>query len=115
MKNGHTKAVIGAVIVLLGLIASAAAVVLPEWNEYNNVVEAMRATVADPSLKEDSSVAQVRAAYASRVSGSDITKVSPQDLEITKENGRLVISAVYRTKLPMLGEMSWPATSRDSN
>lgn len=114
MKNGpNTTVIVGASIFLLGLIASVAAMVFPEWEEYNKVVEAIDATVADPSLK-DASVAQVREAYARRASSSSFTSVSPQDLDITKVGGQLVISAAYSKKLPIWGDVTWPVTSKAS-
>ena len=92
----------GAILALLALLAMK---VLPDWIEYGKVVKAVKATAGDSSLK-DASVPQVRAAYARRADIDEIKNVSPQDLDITKEGGELVISFAYMRKIPLFGNMS---------
>ena len=91
--------------VIFAVAALLAMKVLPDWIEYGKVVKAIKGTAADTSLKE-ASVAQVRAAYARRADIDEIRTVSPQDLDITKEAGDLVISVTYTRKIALFGNAS---------
>ena len=79
--------------------------VLPDWIEYGKLVKVLKATAADTSLK-DASVAQVRAAYARRAEIDEIKSVTPQDLDITKEGGELVVAVSYAKKVPLFSNVS---------
>jgi hypothetical protein len=91
--------------VVLGLVALVGMRVAPPWMEYGKVVKAVKATASDSSLKE-ASVAQVRTSFQKRAEIDDIKSVSPDDLEITKENGLLVISFSYQQKVPLFSNVS---------
>ena len=88
-----------AVFALLGMKA------VPPWIEYANVLKAIRATAADGSLKE-ASVAQVRTSYGKRAEIDNVQSVRPEDLDITKEGGELVISFAYTSKVPLFKNTS---------
>jgi len=94
---------IGAVI--FALLALLAMKVLPEYIEYGKVVKAVKATAGDAGLKE-ASVAQVRASFQKRAEIDDIKSVTPDDVEITKEGGELVISFAYTRKVPLFANVS---------
>lgn len=87
------------VVALLGMKA------IPPWIEYGNAVKAIKGTATDASLK-DSSVAQVRTAFGKRADMDDVKSVKPEDLEITKEGGELVISFKYEKKVPLFYNVS---------
>lgn len=92
----------GAVLALLALLAMKA---LPPWIEYGNALKAIKGTAADASLK-DASVAQVRIAFSKRADMDDVKSVRPDDLDITKEGGELVISFAYTAKVPLFKNTS---------
>ena len=92
----------GAVLAMVSLLAMKA---LPPWMEYGNALKAIKGTAADSSLKE-STVKQVRAAYSRRADMDDVKSVGPEDLEISKEGGELVISFAYIKKVPLFGNVS---------
>ncbi len=92
----------GAVLALAALLAMKA---VPPWIEYGNAVKAIKGTAADNSLK-DASVKQVRAAFGRRADMDDVKSVTPDDLDITKEGGELVISFAYTSKVPLVGNAS---------
>lgn len=98
----NTMMIGSAVLAVLALLAMK---VLPEWIEYGKVVKAVKATAMDTSLKE-SSVLQVRAAFAKRADIDEIKSISDKDLEITKEGGELVIAFAYSKKVPLFGNTS---------
>lgn len=90
---------------LIGVLALFAMKVLPEWIEYGKVVKAIKATAIDPTLK-DATVAQVRASFARRADIDELRGVSPDDLDISKEGGELIISVSYVRKIPLFGNAS---------
>lgn len=92
----------GVVFALLALLAMK---VLPDWIEYGKVVKAVKATAIDTSLK-DASVPQVRAAFARRAEIDEIKSITPQDIDITKEGGELVIAFEYTKKVPLFANVS---------
>jgi hypothetical protein len=92
----------GAIIAMIALLGMKA---LPPWIEYSNLVKAVKGTAADSSLKE-ASVAQVRAAFGRRADMDDVKSITPQDLDITKEGGELVISFAYTKKVPLFSNVS---------
>lgn len=98
-----TGLLIGAAI--LFVVAILGMKVAPEWIEYGKVVKAVKATAGDSGLKE-ASVAQVRTAFQKRAEIDEIKSITPQDLEITKEGGELVISFAYTKKIPLSGNAS---------
>lgn len=91
--------------VIFALVALLAMKVLPEWIEYGKIAKVVKATAADPVLK-DASVAQVREAYSKRADIDVIKSVTAQDLEISKEGNDLVISFAYSKKVPLFGNAS---------
>lgn len=91
--------VVVALVALLGMRAA------PAWMEYGKIVKAVKATAGETSLK-DASVAQVRTAYSKRAEIDDIKSMPPEDLEITKENGQLVIRFSYISKVPLFSNVS---------
>ena len=88
-----------AVFALLGMKA------VPPWIEYANVLKAVKATAGDASLKE-ASVAAVRTAYGKRAEIDNVQSVRPDDLDVTKEGGELVISFAYTSKVPLFKNTS---------
>ena len=90
---------------VLGVLALLAMKVAPEWMEYGRVGKAVKNTAQDGSLK-DATVAQVRASFLKRAEIDDIKSISPEDLDITKEGGELVISFAYTKKVPLFKNVS---------
>lgn len=94
---------IGSVIfVLLALLAMK---VLPEWMEYGKILKVVKATAGDSSVKE-ATIPDVRAAYDKRADIDLIKSVTGQDLDITKDDGGLVISFAYTKKVPLFYNVS---------
>ncbi|MCM2308072.1 MAG: DUF4845 domain-containing protein [Sulfuritalea sp.] len=91
--------------VALGMVALLAMKALPPWIEYGNALKAIKGTATDGSLK-DATVAQVRAAYGRRADMDDVKSIPPEDLDITKEGGELVITFAYSKKVPLFGNAS---------
>jgi hypothetical protein len=89
------------VLVILGVVAALGLKLIPIYIEYAKVKSAVEAIGADRS--KNGSVTEIRKAFDSRANIDDITSIKPQDLEITKEGGDVVISFAYRKEVPLAG------------
>ncbi len=90
---------------LLFMLAILGMKVAPDYIEYYTTLQNVRATAQDPGLK-DAGVAQIRGAYLKRlqISGGGIVK--PEDLDISKEGGDVVISFSYSKKIPLFSNIN---------
>ena len=88
-----------AALVVLGLK------LIPVVNEYFGIKRALAAVVS-ASNPQSATVSELRNAFSKRVTVDDITSVTPADIDITKENGRIVMSVDYARKVPLYGKAS---------
>ena len=88
-----------AALVVLGLK------LIPVVNEYYGIKRALVAVVGT-SNPQSATVSELRNAFSKRVTVDDITSVTAADIDITKENGRIVMSVDYARKVPLYGKVS---------
>ena len=86
-------------LVLLGLK------LVPVLTEYHGIKRSI-AAVAGEADPQNASVPQLRNAFSKRATVDDITSISPADLDITKEDGRIVMSIEYSRKVKLFGNVS---------
>jgi hypothetical protein len=88
-----------AAVILLGLK------LIPVVSEYFGIKRAINAVVssADPQV---ATVPQLRSAFSKRAMVDDISSISASDLDITKENGQIVISVDYSRKVPLFSNVN---------
>jgi|WetSurSiteA1Bulk_404760.scaffolds.fasta_scaffold53011_2 hypothetical protein len=80
--------------------------VIPSVIEYYQVLKAVKAVAQDSGVKAGT-IMDVRVAYTKRLQIGDFTKVLPDDLEITKdEGGGLLIAFSYQDKIPLFANVS---------
>jgi len=91
-------AVVLAVAALLGMK------VTPEVIEYYQIVKAVKKVAQDPS--SSSSVTEARAAFDRQAAIDNISAISGQDLDVTKEGDRVVIAFDYERRVPLFGNVS---------
>lgn len=95
-------------MLFVGMLVVFAAVVVmkivPAYIEYISVRKVLVAMAADPNLK-DAKPAQVRESYIRRAGIDNITAVRPEDLDISREDGKLVLGAKYRVEKPLFGNV----------
>ena len=106
-KNKKGVSLLGLILVSLLIIMAAllAMKVAPEIIGYYTIQENVKATAADPELN-GASVPQIRAAYQKRMNVADIKAIGAEDLDITKEDGKIVISFEYSKKIPLFKNVS---------
>lgn len=92
-------------IVIAGVIAFFGFKIGPSYYEYYNVVKVFKAMAADPGVAGGSKK-DIEAAFAGRAQISGITSITPADLEVKKEDGKVVISAAYSARVPIAGNLS---------
>jgi Tfp pilus assembly major pilin PilA len=99
------------VLVFLMVIGLLALKVIPPYLEFNNIKKAVQASASG------SNPAEIRKAFDARGAIDDFTSVKASDLEITKEGGRVVVSASWRKEVPLFWNLGlyWDfvASSKD--
>lgn len=92
----------GAVLVALLLVGLK---LIPVISEFMGVKRSMAAVVAGAN-PQTATVSELRNAFSKRAMVDDVTTVSASDLDITKEDGRIVISIEYSRKVKLFGNVS---------
>lgn len=91
-----TGLIIGLVIFIV--IALFAMKLAPSYIEFRAAKKAIDAIAQE---KQGGTPADIRRAFDARAAVDDINTVKPNDLEITKEGGQIVISFAYRKEVPL--------------
>jgi hypothetical protein len=78
---------------------------LPAFIEYFEIRNALSAIARDLEMK-DASPQAVRTAFEKRAQIDDIRVIGGRDIEISKENGQLVLSTTYSKRVPLAGNTS---------
>ena len=85
---------VGGVLVFGGIVG---AQVAPTYAEYRTIGKAVN------KVKEASSPAEARTNFDKAAQIDDIKSINGKDLEITKDNNKLVISFVYNKEIHLAG------------
>ncbi len=88
----------------IALVALIGMKVVPSVMEYQTILKAIK-TIASGSSNQ-STVADIRKSYAGYASVNNISSVQPNDLEITKEGGVVVLSFSYEKRIPLFANVS---------
>ncbi|MBI4195943.1 MAG: DUF4845 domain-containing protein [Betaproteobacteria bacterium] len=78
----------------------------PAYVEYYAIEKQLTIIANDPEILRTPTRGAVETAYARRTSIEDIRAVGPSDLLIEKDGDKLVISADYSVRVPLVGNMS---------
>lgn len=94
------------IVILFVAVAVFAMKLIPAFMESGKINNAFEAMVRDPAM-QNASVAEIRNSFYKRaISMDDVKSVSQDDIEISRENGVLVLSASYSKKIPLAGNVS---------
>ena len=109
-KNGGDQAGVSLsglliVCVILGLCAVVGMKVGPPYMEFLQIKKAVTAIVESGEVRTGT-VTDVRRAFDKRAQVDDITSITSQDLEITKDGGDIVINFAYPKKVPLFSNVS---------
>ena len=95
-----TGLIIGAVILIVGALAGMK--VVPAYMEFSTAKTMIRTIATE---KRGGSVAEIRKAWSTKTMIDNIASVGPDDLEVTKEGGEIVISFAYRKEVPLFANL----------
>lgn len=90
--------------VILSVVALLGMKVIPEVIEYFQIVKAIKSVSKDPGAKH--SVADARKSFDRYATIDNVSAITAQDLDISKDSGELVISFAYEKRIPLFGNVS---------
>jgi len=90
------------ILVLVGISLMS---LIPAYIQNQTIKTKFIEVAHDPEL-QSASEAAIRVAYRKRVTVSDITAIKPDDIEITKDEKGIILSASYSVKIPVVGNIS---------
>ena len=93
------------VLVAIILAAIVGMKVVPAYIEYYTIKKAITGMAQSGELR-NASVLDVKRAFERRQQVDDITAIGPNDLEITKEGGEVVIGFAYEKRIQLLKNVS---------
>ena len=94
------------VLVLLVAVAIFSMKLIPAYMENGKVQKAFDAITRDPAM-QTATVAEIKDSFYKRaITMDNVTTVSANDIEISKEGGKLTLSASYSAKIPLAGNVS---------
>lgn len=85
--------------ILLAIAGIVGAQVLPTFIEYRNVIKAVNRAAAEDAA----SIPEVRSNFEKNAAVDDISSIQSKDLDITKENGKIVIRFAYQREIHLAG------------
>jgi hypothetical protein len=93
-------------LALLGGLAIFSMKLIPAYMENGKIQKAFDAITHDPAM-QTASVAEIRDSFYKRANTMDnVTTLTSNDIEISKDGGRLTLSASYSKKIPLAGNIS---------
>lgn len=93
-----------AVVVLILLLIAGINIAPPYFQ--NKTIKSKFIEVAnEPDLK-NASVHDIRAAFTRLVAVSNITAIKAEDIDVTKDESGITLSASYQVKIPLIGNAS---------
>lgn len=90
--------------IIFALVAMLGIKVAPTAIDYYKILKDVKATAAN--VQQGATVPEIRAAFAKYAEVDHIKDFTPADLEISKENGQIVISFAYEKKIPLFHPVS---------
>lgn len=97
---------IGIFFVAVGIVFLSIVVmkIIPAYIEYVSIKKVLSTMAADPELA-DAKPSQIRESYSRRSQIDNITSVTANDLDISHDNGKLVLSAQYHVEKPLFSNI----------
>jgi hypothetical protein len=89
-----------AIVAALGIVVFRA---VPIYNEFFTVQKILRSINTDSN---EVTPLDIRNQFSLKAAADYVYDITPRDLEITKENGRIVVSIVYTRTVPLVANVS---------
>lgn len=78
---------------------------LPAYIEYFTVKKTLSRIAKDPEMQR-ATPAQIRGAFSKSSQIDNITAVTPEDLDVTREDNRLLLNASYSKRVPIVANIA---------
>lgn len=93
----------GAVILIL--VSLTGFKLIPVYMQDSTIKNIFASMVNDPEMQK-ASLRDIRTTFSRRASIDDIKTITAEDIEITKDGERLILSASYAVKIPLVANIS---------
>lgn len=91
--------------IVLVLIAILGMKLAPVYIEHSTITKNLKA-IAKEVESSDGDLNQIRLSFSKRAQIDNIKSISGQDIKVNRENGRVVLSAKYTVKIPLIANIS---------
>ncbi|MDD2916162.1 MAG: DUF4845 domain-containing protein [Gallionella sp.] len=91
--------------VILVLVSMVGLKLIPAYMQDGEIKKLFIAISSDPEMQK-AKPGEIRMSFIKRASVDNITAIKAEDIEITNDNGQLVLSASYALKVPLAGNVS---------
>ena len=89
-------------LVLVGIFSLR---LIPAYMQYGEIKNVFTAIVQDPDMQK-ATQQEIRASFSKRASIDDIKAIKAEDIQMSTNQGRLVLSANYFVLIPLAGNVS---------
>ena len=100
---GFSGFIFGAFVLVLVSITGLK--LIPAYMQDGAIKKIFAAITSDAEMQK-AKPGEIRMSFNKRASIDNITAIKAEDIEITNDNGRLVLSASYAVKVPLAGNIS---------
>lgn len=104
-QRGVTLTGLLLVLVVLGMVALMGIKLFDPYTQYFGIKKAFKALVLNPELKSGNP-RDVQGAFQKYAVIDNLTAIKGDDIEISRDDGKLVISATYSVKVPLFYNIS---------
>ncbi len=78
---------------------------IPSYMHSAQIAQIFKAIASDPDMK-NASIKDIKDSYSKRANINYITDITAEDIEISKDDGQLSLSANYSVKIPLVGNVT---------
>lgn len=93
------------VAVVIIFVAIVGMKLVPAYIHNAQITEIFKEIAADAAM-QDASIRDIKDSYNKRAIVNSISDITADDIEISKEDGRLTLSASYSVKVPIAGNVT---------
>ena len=104
-QKGITLTTVLVWAVIIVVVVACGVKVAPDVIEYYMIMKDAKSVAQDPGMK-GASVSEIRNSFSRHAQIDNITSITPQDLDISKEGNEIVLAFAYQKKIPLAGNVS---------
>lgn len=91
--------------IILVLVGITGLKMIPSYMQSATIKNLFDNVANDPEM-QGASLSEIKMSYNKRASIEDVRAITADDVEITREDGKLVLSARYNVKIPLVANVS---------